>query len=197
MPILPLGSSPIEPISVISAYRVCDVSSSKHENVYQLNFRALQKNLRFVERRYEWTGAGPPRKPEVLSGIGTDGTITHRLHGDVISDSAGRIYLIDLGRDLAIGETETIRVKETFVDNAGQFQPFLRHFVRQPLGCLELRVSLPPELQQNVRKEIRELATNAMTEPATPLTEQEDSDCFVIRVDKPQVGHSYAIRWLR
>jgi hypothetical protein len=188
-------AGPFELLSVLTWYKVIDAGSVKHENEFQCLFRAVQQT-RFYERRYRWTGSGPEHNPKILSGIRPDGTPIHRRHGNVIHAGEARIYLVDLGRDLAIGEEETIHTREKFIDSVGQFLPFSSYAVRKPLNRLEMRVSLPPELAKNVRFETHDLISNRATQPPTPLTRDLELGYFIYKIDSPAVGRNYSIHWL-
>jgi hypothetical protein len=158
---------------------------------------------RFFERRYNWTGAGIEKTPIIESGRDVLGHAHHRLHGPVIYEGQWRILLVDLGRDVAPGERESVEIKHTFIDTAGTFQPFLGHTVHSDPELvpekLVLEVQLHKTMKRDVRWEVRRAGVSTRLSSG-PLTGQDGLYTWNIpdkNVTEIKPGHYYRIDWNR
>jgi hypothetical protein len=99
-----------------------------------------ERQLRFFERRFFWTGKGIEKAPHVRSGHNDSGPWAHKLQGPVIAESSGeRIALIDLGRHLRREEQELVHIEHFFVDVAPEPTSFVGHLAKPGIKEVDLR----------------------------------------------------------
>lgn len=187
--------SPCEFLSECHLFEILDGSGTVHKSTDTYLIRANQR-LRFHERRYRWTGSGVHKDPVILSGYDASGRQHHRLHGPVVRHGEWHIFLVDLGRDLAVGEEETVKFEQKFIDEARTFNPFHNVSIRQPRGYVELRLKLPEALAINVRACESSMVPDGPVRADQTLEKDPESGEFIYRVERPVIGHSYAIRWM-
>lgn len=157
---------------------------------------------RFFQRRYEWTGSGGEGLPVVTSGIDKLGHRNHNLQGPVVQeeDDHGRILVVDLGRTVPKGDSETVQIEHTFVDTGQTFKPFMGH--RAYVGCkkVTIAVSLPLGLNVFAEFETRKVGAKlpSSREPLTGIPEDEDL-LQLVRFQKvvpqPVPDEWYSIMW--
>ncbi len=176
-------------------YTVLDPASTSFHLICTRAFRARAR-LRFHEVRYRWTGSGVERAPEVIVDEDDPTTDLHRVHGPIVRSGEDRIFLVDLGRDIARGEEATVKYGQALIDRHGTCQPFHRMAVRHPLDRLVMEVVLPAELQSNVRWLVTDLVTDEPAEPSREVTPCEsDPNLFRVALDDPKVGCRFALHW--
>jgi hypothetical protein len=186
---------PVDHLFIHHCYTVLDGASTSFHVTDTMRFRARTR-LRFYERRYRWTGSGVERSPEMIVNDDDPTSELHRVHGPVVRSDEDRIFLIDLGRDLARGEVATVTYRQALIDRHGMCQPFHRKAVRHPLDQLVLEVVLPPELQSNVRWVVTSLLTDEPVQPSQPvMANPSDPNSFRVAIEHPEVGHRFGIHW--
>jgi hypothetical protein len=105
-------------------FEVADHGSTTFRSEHKFDLEALQPN-RFFVRNWFWTGSGVEKEPipEVLSPIDKWGFPRHRIHGPLVIENRSRIIVVDLGRTLAVGETDQIHFLHKMKDLEGSFRP--------------------------------------------------------------------------
>lgn len=153
---------------------------------------------RFFEKRYTFTGAGIEKTPIIASGRDPLGHARHRLHGPVIYEGDRRILLVDLGRDVALGDRELLEIKQTFIDTTGTFEAFLGRIVPSAPQLvpekLVLEVQLHRTMKRNVRWEVRRVEASTPSSSES-LTGQDGR--YIWNVPNIEQDHDYRIDWSR
>lgn len=159
---------------------------------------------RFFQRRYEWTGSGVETEPEVLSGIDQLGHRTHRIHGPIVHEAGGdRLLLLDIGRTMQKGDTESVAISHKFVDTGSTFKPFMGHLAYNGCKQITIAVSLPQGLSADVEFEVRSEKGASHPKEREPLAGIEEVDDRLVLsryekvIQKPVPGEYYSIVWAR
>ena len=102
--------------------------------------------LRFVERRYHWSGSGIQNPPRILAQSCVGGELHPVKHGPIYSVGTDKAFLIDLGKHVDAGEEVDVQVEIQFIDEDGVFKPFYSRTAGPFLKQLSLSVSFerPP-----------------------------------------------------
>lgn len=110
--------------SVEHQFEVADRGSTTFRSEHKFELEAIQAT-RFFIRNWFWTGSGAEKEPipEVLCEIDKWGFPRHRIHGPLVSENRSRIVVVDLGRTLAIGETDILHFQHKMKDLKGTFEP--------------------------------------------------------------------------
>ncbi|PDS43174.1 hypothetical protein CO662_20665 [Rhizobium anhuiense] len=105
-------------------FEVVDRGSTTFRSEHKFDLEALQPS-RFFIRNWFWTGSGAEKEPipEVLCEIDKWGFPKHRIHGPLVIQNRNRIVVVDLGRTLAVGETDVLHFRHKMKDLEGSFEP--------------------------------------------------------------------------
>jgi len=159
------------------------------------------RQSRFFQRRYSWTGSGDETPPVVSSGIDQMGHRNHKLQGPVVSEKDnGRLLVVDLGRTLAKGDSETVVIEHSFVDTGQTFKPYMGHLAYTGCKKISIAVSVPKNLSVTAEFEVRKGSSDhsSAREVLEGLPEQDDL-LELVRfekvISKPVPGEHYAIVW--
>lgn len=108
---------------------------------------------RFYVREYTWVSEeGLEKAPIIHSGHEENGMRSHRLHGPIVEGNDGkRLAVIDLGRVVEQGQTETVELEHFFVCTSPKNPGFVGHRARSGCEEITLRAVLPDGAGKRVR----------------------------------------------
>lgn len=175
------------------------------EHRFELEAR---RSDRFYVREYTWVSEeGLEKLPVVHSGNEENGARSHRLHGPVLEGAGSdRIAIIDLGRVLGRGDTETVELEHFFICTRPKNPGFVGHLATSGCEHITLRAVLPNGAGARVRfRSFRSGADDSykdeMLEPApvgpllSPLQRQDDWREYRKEIARPKLGERYRIVW--
>lgn len=123
----------------------------RENNTMRMDYRirsryVLNRALRFIVRSGHWTGAGVQGYPWIFAKVG-ERRLSARVHGRPYWDGNQRAYLIDLGDEFPSGTQLDLLTDTLYVDEFGQFDPYLAHNSPNGIAYLNLTVAFksPPD----------------------------------------------------
>lgn len=120
-------------------YTISDNGSEHHSHEIELELRAIRDSVRYVLQRWAWTGKGDEDPPRIVSDA-------HRIAAPPKLNRRWMEYHVDLGRSLARGERETIKIEQDLLDAGHEMHPFLAKVVREPIeSSLKLTMRFPSD----------------------------------------------------
>lgn len=181
---------------------VLDAEFMTFKSEHELHLEALRTE-RFFLRQFQWTGISSETEliPEIISEHDKFGVPRHRLHGDMICEGNNRMYIIDLGRTLAIGDVDTVKIAHTLRDFEKKFEPIMSVGPRastSEIQKLELAIQVPVDSTENVRHETYAGSDKKIidTQKLQPISVTSGIEEYRIVIDEnvtPNRGHG--ISW--
>lgn len=180
-------------------------STVRTEHQFELVARRVD---RFYVREYTWVSQEGLERPLVIhSGEEENGIKSHRQHGPVLQGAgAERIAVIDLGRILEVGDSETIEFEHFFISTKPENPWFVGNVAAQGCKHMTLRAVLP--LGTGTRVRFRSFRSGAdesyrdkPLEPhpvrklLTPLERPSAWQEYSYEVSNPKPGEKYRIQW--
>ncbi len=179
-------------ISSTTAYRISDTDYRSHLYTRTVKIMAVQPHVTQFANYYQWSGSGQEGPPELLS----EG---HQLIGKPVPVDNWKYYYVHLGRDLKVGESETVKLRQQFYDEKQSFRCFFGEGTRnEGIERITVRVELPLQrlpmsieycTYANVNPPTLQLpADDGYYDPVTGIIEWTPRDICYPR--------TYVIRWI-
>lgn len=177
---------------------VLDDNSTTFRSEHKFLVQALLPS-RFFERSYLWSGTDHTDAPEVSCPTDLWGHPLNRVHGPVIREGPARIVLVDLGRQLPVGETATVCISHELRDFGATFQPRLGVRGRPGLKSAVLSVILPSRLAGKVtyRELMRDTEFDQHIEPVLGIALSGSRVEFrkEIAMSHASINRTYRLCW--
>jgi hypothetical protein len=188
-----------ERTSIESSLEVLDNASTTFRSEHTFCIKA-RIAARFYQRKFAWTGSGASEEPppDLITDYDNWGFPRHRIHGPVIRENTSRIVLVDLGRTMSKGETDTVHFVHRLKDLNATFVPYLGISPRSGTNKISLKVVLPDALSGHVFFEERTTDTNTAiaSEKLTASEEMDGRKTFKHEVRRPETSNrTYQIAW--
>lgn len=113
-------------------YRLTILQDNVVEQTVKLHVVALRDGVDRLQLAYRWTGAG-----KATLAVESEGCY---LLAKPRTVGGWQHYQVEFERFMRAGESRTVVVRQTMVDEAGTFEPMLTKTVDQPIGQLTLAV---------------------------------------------------------
>lgn len=192
---------------VSATFVALDRSAATVRTEHRFELEARRSD-RFYIREYTWVSEEGIEKPPLIhSGNEENGVRAHRLQGPVLEGAgADRIAIVDLGRVLEPGETETVELEHFFICTKPKNPGFVGHLATAGCEHITLRAVLPNGAGARVRfRSFRSGADESYRDemlvpvPVGPLLSHlqraDDWREYKKEIPQPKPGERYRIVW--
>lgn len=187
-------------LSVTHTYEVLDSKWMSIRTSHIFELEAIRAH-RFYFREYFWHNErGIEKPPQVTSGQSEAGVSSHRLHGPVATGPEGyRLAVLDLGRIVEPGETETVKIEHFFVRVDPDKDGLVGELAKAGARAIHLKAILPsrPDLRTHYASRHATAGDESWLEweDLTPQAFDDRRVAVSKSVQDPQQNVRYRICW--